>query len=139
VLLAADGAARVAVTLPGTLPDATGSIRTGALVSALHGAGLVAILAACGRLRDAAALQPVSTSATLDFRGPAAGRLVGECTLDDEGRVALACLLTGEAGRVRLRTLTEIMDSTGLVSCSGTFRWSIRRRWDGDEHRLHPR
>ena len=139
VLLAADGAARVALTLPETLSDVTGSIRTGALVSALHSAGLAAILAACGSQRDAAVLQPVSTSVTVDFRSLAPGRLVGECTLDDEGRVALLCLLAGEADRVRLRTLTEIMDSTGLVSCSGTFRWSIRRRWDGDEHQLNPR
>ncbi|HEY6794197.1 MAG TPA: hypothetical protein VI248_05905 [Kineosporiaceae bacterium] len=128
VLHAVDAVARVALTLPDNPADPAGCLRTGALVSLLHGAGMAAILAAGTSGGHAARMMPVGTSVTVDFRALAEGRLVGECCLDDDDRVALRSLLSGEIERVRLRTLTEVVDSTGLVAGSGTFRWSVRAR-----------
>jgi len=131
VLHAVDGAARVTLTTPDRRANGLGALHAGELVTILDAAGLAAVLSGCDDEVEATGLTLIGGSATMDFRGLARGRLVGECVLDDEGRGALRRLLSGECGRARLGTLTEVTDDTGAVVASGTFRWSLRCRAPG--------
>jgi hypothetical protein len=86
------------------------------------------VIASCGSEQQAASLLPLGVSATVEFRAPGRGRLIGSCTLDEAGHTALRHLLTGDSTRARLGTMVEITDSTGAVISTGTFRWNIRTR-----------
>jgi acyl-coenzyme A thioesterase PaaI-like protein len=126
VLRAVDGTAAVTLTASDLPTNHVGAPHAGSLLALLDATCLAAVLAACPSEPDAVRLVPLEVSATLDFRGRAQGRLVGECTMDDAGRAALRCLLAEESDRARVGTLTEISDSTGRVVCSGTLRWNVR-------------
>jgi acyl-coenzyme A thioesterase PaaI-like protein len=126
VLYAVDGLSRVALTTPPELTNVIGSLHASGFVALLDATGLAAVIAACRTEQEAETLVPLGASATIDFRAPGRGRLVAECTLDDDGRLALDRLLSGDTERARMGTTTEIMDRTGSVVCSGTFRWNIR-------------
>ena len=131
VLLAADGVARLTMTVPGCLATAEGSLHVGGLVTLLDATGLAAVIASCAGEDEVDDLLPLGTSVTLDLRAPGRGRLVCECTMDDDARTALRRVLAGEIPRARIGTLSEIIDGTGAVICSGTFRWNVRTRRQG--------
>ena len=136
VLLAADGVARLTLTAPGCLSTSAtgeGSLHVGGLVTLLDATGLAAVIASCTSDAEVDDLVPLGASATLDFRAPGRGRLVCECTMDDDARVALRRVLAGEIPRARIGTLSEIVDGTGAVICSGTFRWNVRARRQGPD------
>jgi acyl-coenzyme A thioesterase PaaI-like protein len=127
VLLAADGAAEVAMATPPGLLNVIGSLHSSGLTALADAAGLAAIIAAGSTQREVDSVLPLGVAATMRFLSPARGRLLARCTLSEEARQALSLLLSGQQDRIRAATVAVITDESGTLVCEGTFQWSIRR------------
>ena len=127
VVRAVDGCAEVALlTLP-AMTNVIGSLHSSGLIALADAAGLAAIIAASQDEEQYRGVLPLGASAALDFRSPARGRLVARCELGSQGAAAVRQLLIGATERVRISTTADIRDEAGVLTCRGTFSWSIRR------------
>lgn len=127
VLRAAAGTATVAMDTPVELANVIASLHSSGLIALIDAAGLAAIIAGSDAPADVEGVLPLGRSAALEFRAPARGRLVATCSLNEDARASLADLFARRADRVRFATVTDVMDASSTVVCTGEFRWTVRR------------
>ncbi|WP_328682779.1 DUF4442 domain-containing protein [Streptomyces sp. NBC_00322] len=127
VLRAADGVAEVALSTPQALTNVIGSLHSSGLITLIDAAGLAAIIGAAEDEKEFHGVVPLGAAAAMDFLAPARGRLVASCRLDEQALRELRPVLVGAALRARFTTDAEVVDSTGVLVCRGSFDWSVRR------------
>jgi acyl-coenzyme A thioesterase PaaI-like protein len=127
VLRAVDGTSEVALSTPPALLNVIGSLHSSGLMALVDAAGLAAIIAASDAEHEFHGVTPLGAAAAVEFRAPARGRLVASCQLDPGARQAVRTLLAGDTERARITTVADVTDAAGVLTCRGTFEWSLRR------------
>lgn len=127
VVWSGDGRSEVSLRVAEPVTNVVGALHASGLVALVDAAGLSAIIGAAEDDVELDGVLPLGAAASVQFRAPAYGRLVGTCTLGDEARRAVRSVLGGRESRARLDTTAQVRDESGELVCEGTFIWSVRR------------
>jgi acyl-coenzyme A thioesterase PaaI-like protein len=128
VTRAVDGVGEVELDGRPDLGNVIGALHSSGLVGLVDATCLAAVISGAQHPAQLDGVLPLGATAHLEFRAPARGRLLGRCELGSDDLETLRAVYTDRTSRGRLTTTTDVLDTSGVAVCRGTFTWSIKRR-----------